>query len=140
MTVRPMRPGDEPAVRALQSHLAYADLDLVTTALDGPFLGLVAAADGAVVGYAIALPGEETTLSELVVAPEHRHSGHGEALVEAVAGRGSSGTSTGALVVTTPASEEQARRFYESLGFAVDERLPGFYADGADALRLVRRE
>ena len=131
-----MRPGDEPAVRALQSRLEYADPDLVTAALDGPFLGLVATADGAVVGYAVALPGSETTLSELVVAPEHRRCGYGEALVEAVGDRAASGP----LVVTTPASEKGVQRFYESLGFAVDDRLAGFYADGADALRLVRRE
>lgn len=136
MTVRPMRPGDGPAVRSLQSHLAYADPDLVTAALSGPFRGLVAEAGGVVAGYAIALPGRETTLSELVVAPDHRRSGHGRALVEAIAGEGSGD----ALVVTTPASEEGARRFYESLGFATDERLQGFYAGGADALRLVRRE
>ena len=136
MTVRPMRPGDEPAVRALQSHLEYADPDLVTAALDGPFLGLVATADVAVVGYAVALPGSETALSELVVAPEYRRCGYGAALVEAVVDRAASDT----LVVTTPASETEVHRFYESLGFAVDERLAGFYADGADALRLVRRE
>lgn len=135
-----MRPGDERAVRELQSHLAYADPDLVTAALDGPFLGLVATAADTVVGYAIALPGSETTLSELVVAPEHRREGYGEALVEATAERSSGGASTGTLVVTTPASENEVQRFYESLDFEVDERLAGFYADGADALRLVRRE
>lgn len=131
-----MRPADEPAVRSLQRHLAYADPELVTAALEGPFLGLVAVADGGVAGYAVALPGRETTLSELVVAPDRGRSGRGRALVEAVAAAGSGD----ALVVTTPAAEDEARRFYEALGFEVDERLAGFYGDGGDALRLVRRE
>ena len=135
MTVRPLRPADEPAVRALQEHLAFADPDLVAAALDGPFLGVVAVEEG-VVGYAVALPGREATLSELVVDPDHRRAGHGRALVEAVAE-----AATEALVVTTPADERAARRFYEELGFAVEERLPGFYGDGdRDALRLVRRQ
>lgn len=130
-----MRPADEPAVRSLQSHLEYADPELVTAALDGPFLGLVAVTDGDVAGYAIAFPGRETTLSELVVAPEHRGSGHGRVLVEAVAGEASGD----ALVVTTPVEEQDAKLFYEALGFEADERLSGFYGDD-DALRLVRRE
>ena len=136
MTVRPMRPADEPAVRSLQRHLEYADPELVTAALEGPFLGLVAETDGLVVGYAIAFPGRETTLSELVVAPDRRRSGHGRALVEAISAAGSGD----ALVVTTPVAETEARRFYEALGFEVEERIAGFYDDGGDALRLVRRE
>ena len=133
-----MRAADEPAVRSLQRHLAYADPELVTAALEGPFLGVVAVAAGDVAGYAVALPGRETTLSELVVAPDRRRSGRGRALVEAVSAAGTGD----ALVVTTPAAEQEARRFYEALGFEVDERLAGFYGDGdgGDALRLVRRE
>lgn len=132
--IRPLRPADEPAVRSLQAHLEYADPGLVTAALEGPFLGVVAVEDG-VVGYAVALPGREATLSELVVAPDHRRAGFGRALVEAIA------TETGAerLVVTTPADGRAARRFYEAIGFVLEERLAGFYPDG-DALRLVRRE
>jgi ribosomal-protein-alanine N-acetyltransferase len=139
VTVRALRPGDEPAVRALQDHLEYADPDLVAAAVEGPFLGLVAVEEGAeaVVGYAVALPGRRATLSELVVAPDHRRAGHGRALVEAVASE-----ATDVLVVTTPADERGPRRFYEELGFVIEERLSGFYGDGpaSDALRLVRRE
>jgi ribosomal-protein-alanine N-acetyltransferase len=135
VTVRPLRSADESAVRSLQSLLEYADPDLVDAALAGPFVGRVAVVDG-VVGYAIALPGEEATLSELVVAPEHRRAGHGEALVDAIA----EAIDADRLVVTTPAENESATAFYESLGFEVEARLSGFYADGSDALRLVRRE
>lgn len=136
MTIRPMRSDDGPAVRSLQEHLEYADPDLVPAALDGPFLGWVAEVGGSVVGYAVALPGGETALSELVVGPGHRRAGHGRALVEAV----DSATQDDALVVTTPATAVEAREFYAALGFEVDGRIEGHYADGADALRLVRRE
>jgi ribosomal-protein-alanine N-acetyltransferase len=136
VTVRPLCPADESAVRSLQSHLQFADPDIVDAALAGPFIGRVAVADGTVVGYAIALGGEETTLSELVVAPDYRRCGHGRKLVEAVA----AAAEADRLVVTTPAGDEKATVFYESLGFEAEARLPGFYADGTDALRLVRRE
>jgi ribosomal-protein-alanine N-acetyltransferase len=131
-----MEPADEPAVRSLQSLLAYADSGLIDAALDGPFLGRVAVDEGRVVGYAVALPGEETTLSELVVAPDHRRLGNGQALVEAVA----DAPDADRLVVTTPTENEAAERFYRAMGFEVSERVSGFYADGTDALRLARGE
>lgn len=136
MTARPLRPADEPAVRSLQSHLEYADPDIVDAALVGPFVGRVAVGNGDVVGYAVGLPGKEATLSELVVAPDHRRAGYGRELVDAIAGA----TDAEKLVVTTPAENEHALSFYESLGFEQQARLPAFYDDGADALRLVRRE
>lgn len=141
MTVRPMRPGDLAAVGALQSLLEYADPDLPEAAVDGPYVGRVAVEaepGGAdeVVGYAIALPGREATLSELAVDPERRRSGIGRTLVDATA------YAAGAdrLFVATPVDNESALAFYESLGFEVDGRVDGFYADGSDALRLVRGE
>lgn len=153
MTVRPMRPADEAAVSALQELLAYADPELPSAALDGPYVGRVAveppgAADGSrgrgvaddpdgdVIGYAIALPGREATLSELAVAPGSRREGVGRTLVDAIA------YAAGAerLFVATPVDNEDALTFYESLGFDVDGRVDGFYADGSAALRLVRRE
>ncbi|MCQ4333800.1 GNAT family N-acetyltransferase [Natronomonas sp. F2-12] len=135
--IRPMTAADTPAVRALQTHLVYADPDLVEAAVDGPFHGRVAVDDGPV-GYAIAFPGSPANLSELAVAPEHRRCGHGRALVEAaIVAVGAEGET---IAVTTPADDTAARRFYTAIGFEPDGRLPGFYSDGADALRFVRRE
>lgn len=144
MSVRPLRPRDEPAVRSLQYLLEYADPALVTAALDGPFVGRVAveaeerehSGDGRVVGYAVAMPGAQTTLSELAVAPDCRRAGHGRGLVSAVA------VAAGAseLVVTTPPENEAALAFYRALGFVREARLESFYRDGSDALRLRRRE
>lgn len=133
--IRPVDPEDRPALRTLQRELTHSDPDLIDAAIGGLFLGRVAV-DGGVIGYAIAFPGRPVTLSELVVAPERRREGHGRALVESVA----AATDAGALVVSTPLGATGARRFYRRLGFEPDGRLPGFYADGGDALRLVRRE
>ena len=130
-----MRSADAAAVRSLQSLLAYAEPQLVDAAIDGPFVGRVAV-DGAIVGYAIAFPGDEATLSELVVTPNHRRSGYGQALVAAISER----LAADRLFVTTPAENETARRFYADIGFEVEKRLPEFYADGANGLRLVRPE
>ena len=133
--IRAMTPADRPAVRRLQNGLERADPGLVGATVSGPFLGRVAVDGDRVVGYAIALPARSATLSELVVAPRARRNGHGRALVESVAP-----ADADRIVVTTPVENEAARRFYGALGFERDARQPGFYADGADALRLVRRE
>lgn len=133
--IRAMTPADRPAVRRLQGQLTRADPDLVEAAVSGPFLGRVAVDDGRVVGYAIALPARPVTLSELVVAPHAREKGHGRALVESVAS-----ADADRVVVTTPVENESARRFYDALGFEANAREHGFYDDGADALRLVRRQ
>lgn len=133
MTVRRPRPADEPAIRSLQALLDYADPEIVDAALDGPFRCRVAVADGAVVGYAIAFPGDRTLLSELAVAPGHRRVGHGRDLAAAVAGE------VDRLQATTPVDNDAALAFYDSLGFEADDRLEAFYGDGTDALRLVRR-
>lgn len=133
MTVRPPADRDVPAIRRLQSLLAYADPDLVHAAVDGPFRCRVAVEDGSVVGYAVALSGDVTVLSELVVSPDHRRRGHGRALVDAVAG------DADRVEATTPADDAPVA-FYGSLGFSVAESIADRYADGADALRLVRGE
>jgi ribosomal protein S18 acetylase RimI-like enzyme len=134
--IRPLEPSDRPTVRALQTHLPYADPDCIDAAVRGPFLGRVATASDRVIGYAVAFPGDPVTLTELVVAPDARREGHGRDLVEAVV----SATDADRIVVTTPAENRGARRFYRDLGFERDEARAGFYADGTDALRLARRE
>ncbi|TKR28231.1 GNAT family N-acetyltransferase [Natronomonas salsuginis] len=134
--IRPLEPADRPTVRALQSHLQYADPDCIDAAVRGPFLGRVAVACDWLVGYALAFPGDPATLTELVVAPDARREGHGRELVESVV----SAIDTDRIVVTTPTGNRGVRRFYRRLGFECDATCDGFYADGADALRLARRE
>lgn len=134
--IRPIRADDRPAVETLRANLEYADRKLLDAAIDGPFLGRIAVESGTVVGYAFGFPGRTTILSELVVAPACRRSGYGRALLDSIA----SATDGDEIVVTTPVENAAARRFYLDLGFNVDERIREFYADGSDALRLVRRE
>lgn len=134
--IRPIGADDRPAVETLRDHLEYTDRKLLDAAIDGPFRGRIAIESGTIVGYAIGFPGRTTILSELVVAPAYRRTGHGRALVDAMA----SAADGDEIAVTTPTENEAARRFYTALGFKRDERVREFYADGADALRLVRRE
>jgi len=134
--IRPIAGTDRPAVRALQGCLTYADPALVDAAIGGPFLGRIAGDRGRIVGYAIALPGSPMTLSELAVVPEARRNGHGRRLLDSTV----SAAAADRVVVTTPVENETAKRFYRRLGFETFEVRSGFYADGADALRLRRRE
>lgn len=137
MTVRPLETADEAAVWSLQTFLEHANPDLIDATLSGPFIGRVSVdqQDG-VVGYAVALPGQAATLSELVVAPGHRRCNHGRRLVDAIV----SATGADRLVVMTPTMNDSARRFYEAVGFEVEQEIESFYADGTDALRLARGE
>lgn len=41
------------------------------------------------------------------------------------------------LSLEVRSADDAARRFYERFGFTLLERLPGYYDDGAEALRLV---
>lgn len=132
MSVRSMRPGDEPAVRALQSLLSVSDSDLVAPACDGPLVGVLAI-DEAPVGYAIAAPGPVATLLEIAVVSQTRLRGHGRRLVEAIESR----VNSAKVLATTPADDEEAIAFYRSVGFELDRRLPDFY-DGRDGLRFRR--
>lgn len=134
--IRPIATDDRPAIESLRSRLEYSDRELLNAAIDGPFLGRVAENADEVVGYAIGLSTQTTSLSELVVDPKHRREGYGRKLVESIV----TASAGDRIVVTTPIENAAATRFYLELGFERDERLCAFYDDGTDALRLVRRE
>jgi ribosomal-protein-alanine N-acetyltransferase len=132
VSVRPATSADASAIRRLQSLLDDPAPRLLDAALNG-LTGklLVTTADGAVVGYALAVPGVDGHyLAELAVAPTVRRDGHGSRLVAAVAARGS-----GALQVTVAAADDRARAFYSALGFEAKERLPDRF-DECDGLLL----
>lgn len=132
MTVRPATDADAPAVRRLQSLLDRPAPRLLEAALGGTGELLVATAEAGVVGYALAVPGEEEWyLAELAVAPAARREGHGRRLVAAVAARCTT------LRVTVAADDDRARAFYDALGFERVERLPERFGD-RDGLLLRR--
>lgn len=152
--VRPGRPADRPAIRALRSALAHPTEDLLAPALersgsiDGGPVALVAVPvagtrsgnESDPIGYALVVPGPVdaspavVTVAELAVAPAARRAGVGTALVEAVAARFGDHDR---LRITTRAADDRARDFYRTLGFEVREELDGYY-DGEDAVRLDR--
>jgi len=133
-TVRPARPVDLPALRALQSELSETAPSLLESALDGgPAAALVAIEFGWPVGYALVVPGTGVYLAELVVAPAHRDGGHGTALLSAVVDRFDGDE----LRTVARADDERARSFYGSLGFRVAERLPDRF-ENSDGVLLAR--
>ena len=92
-TIRPESPGDRDAVRAV-NEAAFGrpdEADLVGRLRDaaGPFLSLVAVAEGEVVGHilftpvAVEAPADVRGLAPMAVRPDRQRSGVGAALVEA---------------------------------------------------------
>ena len=140
-----------PLVRAVQG----GDLDAVAMLEAGCFPGeawtrpmlaaerdrpggifLVAALDGRLVGYGIALrAGEVLEVLKVAVDPAARRAGVGRALVDAL--HTAAGWADAAWLevrVDNPA----ACRLYESCGYAQAGRRKRYYADGTDALVLRR--
>jgi len=95
---------------------------------------------GAIVGYALVLPGSleaDTSvvyLAELVVAPGVRRQGYGAALVDAVADRFDDYDQ---LRLTARADDESVLEFYRDQGFWTLDQLEDYYRDG-DGVLLVR--
>jgi ribosomal-protein-alanine N-acetyltransferase len=127
--IRKAVPADRPTLLAIQTtSLESGWPELLETAISGPPLVLVSGSRP--VGYALAIESTPTYLAELAVAPAHRGTGHGSALLSAVLAR------SDGCRLTMRADDEGVRRFYERHGFRVMERLPGHYADD-DGLVLV---
>lgn len=128
--IRPATPADADRLTHLQSLLPEPSPALLESALGetgapAPATALVSVADG-VVGYALAVPGDETVyVAELVVAPAHRREGRARALLEACAEGDDS------LTVTVAADNEAAQSLYRACGFERVERLPEFFENGA---------
>jgi ribosomal-protein-alanine N-acetyltransferase len=131
---------DRPRLRTLQSELAEPSPELLDLGLGGAGVVLVAERDGAVAGYALAIPGDADAspaavfVAELVVAPAHRRSGLGSDLLDAVA---AATPAYDELRLTARVSDERALAFYDAVGFERMGRLPDHFADG-DGWLLVR--
>lgn len=110
------------------------------------FLGdpgfIVAATDGAVIGYAVAntvptLHEQVGHLKNLAVHEDHRGRGVGSLLLSrTLAGLEATGVETVNLEVRP--SNESALALYRSHGFERRSTVEGYYDDGEDALVLVR--
>lgn len=102
---------------------------------------LVALEDDAVVGYVVAerVSREGTVVGhvkDLAVAPAHRDRGIGTRLLERAF---AAVTARGAERARLEVREDNAGaiRLYRRFGFERDHVIPGYYADGEDALVLV---
>jgi len=154
VTVRAATRVDRPTIRVLQSQLPEPVADLFADGLPAgvTFVAVPDRADGTEpgaldasastdpvgyqppVGYVHAY--DTGYVSELVVAPAHRGRGHGRALLSrALAELRSRGVAAATLEVA--ADNDPARSLYESLGFAVAQRIPDRY-ESSDGLRLTR--
>jgi ribosomal protein S18 acetylase RimI-like enzyme len=137
--VRPARPADAPAIRRLQSLLAHPAPALLDAALDpdAPVGSVrVATAEGVPVGYCLVVGpggGAGVHVAEVAVAPAYRRAGLASALFADVFAR-----VDGPVTAVVAAADDDARAFYDALGFAVAARLPDRFPDGA-GLRLVAR-
>jgi [ribosomal protein S18]-alanine N-acetyltransferase len=69
------------------------------------------------------------------VAPEQRRNGLGRLLMRA-GEAGLAGTGCIAITLEVATNNEGAQAFYERLGYQPTGRIPGYYADGTDALVL----
>ncbi|WP_255197186.1 GNAT family N-acetyltransferase [Halorarius litoreus] len=133
---------DRPAVRELQKLLDVRAPALLEAAFDAG-LGEVLVADAggeALVGYALAVPGDESAepsivyLAELVVAPGVRRQGWGTALLDAVCAELDGYDQ---LRLTVREDDTAARAFYRDRGFWELADLPDHF-DGEDGRLLVR--
>jgi ribosomal-protein-alanine N-acetyltransferase len=134
--VRPVEPGDGPAVRRIQSRaIAEPWPALLETALDGS-VPLFVLDDGGPVGYAIVVPGRGGVVyvPELAVHPDRQGEGHGSRLLSALCDRFEDHDE---MRLTVRDTDRGARRFYERHDFAPIERVEDHFESG-DGLLLSR--
>ena len=100
---------------------------------------LVARVDDRVVGFAIMSYGVHVAhLNLFAVAPEYQRSGVGRQLLQwlekcaVVAG-------IVTIILEVRAANTGAQRFYESMGYRILVKLPGYYQGAEAALRMGRR-
>lgn len=90
-------------------------------------------------GHAVVLFRARTTVARLysiAIVPEERGRGTGRALLLALVNIARE-RELGALSLEVRTLDEPVRAFYERFGFSFKEALPGYYDDGAEAVRLV---
>ena len=113
----------------------------VASELENPLsLWLVAEENGAVAGYV----GSQTVLDEtdmmnIAVHPDHRRQGIAEALIEALI-TALKQKGSHCLTLEVRASNENARRLYEKLGFQQAGIRKNYYRNPRDDAIILRKE
>ena len=147
--IRDARPDDLPRLRRVREWLPEPTPQLLEYAVDGPPLVLVSTAAGdaagtaaasadAPVGYALVVPGGEAAyVAELAVEPARRRERRARRLLETAFDRLRERDCSRVTLAVRP-DAGPARALYDSLGFVERGREADYYADGADAVLLVR--
>lgn len=103
---------------------------------------LIAEEEGEIVGFVIGGMEESRNgagyIVTLDVVPGRQRGGIGRLLMAAIEGR-LWDEEAEAVLLETVADETGARGFYEKIGYELVEHLPGYYENGNDAYRLVKR-
>ena len=130
---------DAATLATLQSHLAapsprllatYAAVGTCLVSVGDPRDADTAPSPGtAPVGYVLAIGDTNAHIAELVVHPDHRREGRGQALLRGVIARRDPGTR---VTLTVAPDNDPARSLYESVGFRQIDRQPEFYESVPD--------
>lgn len=135
--IRDARPGDLPALLAVQSELSRPNPDLLRVAVEGVGVVLVSTDGDRPVGYVLLVPGGDAAyLAEIAVHPEHRREGRASGLLDAATERAADAGCERVTLAVSP-ENDGARACYENAGFAVQERDETYY-DGDPALLMTR--
>jgi len=140
--IRPAAPADVPGIAALEQR-AFATDRFNARQLRYLFTraratALIAGDAAAPLGYAVALyrrGAASARLYTIAVAAAARGKGVATALVDAIA-TAARVRGCAALTLEVRADNSAAHQLYRKLGFVESGRLPGYYEDGAEALRM----
>ena len=154
MTLRPLVPGDEPALEALaEATGAFTEEELAVAAElialghdDDPdeYLFVVAEEGGEPAGFACfgraPLSDGAWDLYWIVVGPAYQRRGiGGELLAAAESSAAAYGARLMLVETASKPSYEGARRFYTGHGYEEVGRVPDFYAVGDDKVVYAKR-
>jgi ribosomal protein S18 acetylase RimI-like enzyme len=106
----------------------YIGAGCVKVAVDGPTVV------GAIMCYAPG-NGHYRVIESIVVSPAHRGARIGEKLM-----RSAEEGVWRSIRLTVRVDNVSAKRLYARMGYVFDELAPGFYSDGADGERWVKRK
>ena len=146
LTLRLARAADANAIANMSRDLIENGLDWrwreqrVAANIDDPAINvLVARLDNRLAGFGIMKYGERVAhLNLFAVAPDCRRAGIGRQLLHWLE-RCASVAGNVAISLEVRAGNTGAQRFYESMGYRILVRLPGYYQGIEPAVRMGRR-
>jgi ribosomal-protein-alanine N-acetyltransferase len=98
---------------------------------------VVATEDSRIVGFAIMSYGDvEASLNLFAVDPEHRRKGIGTRLIQWLE-KTALVNGNGRVCLEVRSINREAIKFYESMGYSVIQRIPGYYRGRETAVRMA---